>query len=162
MDKENRSTERARIFRETTASTWPGPQQPLARRGWIWYRGAIRRSGEAMTCGSPSVTRFRPRPGYIHRLPHPCHVPSPSIAKGSIPLFAGYIWIRTSKMHPYLIGRVRTVRDANCYEDWLHDSESRNPISHEWSNIDSSAWNIFLKRIRSRRRLEEIHTWSLR
>lgn len=57
------------------------------------------------------------------------------IAKGYIPLFAGHVWIRTSKMHPYLIGRVRTVRDANCYEVAvrrgrlcrLHDSESRNP-----------------------------------
>lgn len=132
------------------------------RRGWIWYRGAIRRTGEAMTCGSPSVSRFRPHPGYIHRLPHPCHVLSLDRASPRDhtyvhrytpygPLFRG-IWICTRKMHPYLTGIRENEQSSRCKFLWKPASTSSRrmegyvtsilsrelavSISHEWSNID--------------------------
>lgn len=72
-------------------------------RGWIRSRVAIRRTRETVTCGSPSVSRFRPRPGYSP-VATPCHVlPSSCITEGAHTVlpFLG-IWIHIRKMHPYL------------------------------------------------------------
>lgn len=122
---------------DVTRAATPGE----ARVDLIQRRDKANRRGHDMrfaVCHSVSSSS-----GIYSPLPHPCHVPSPSIAKGYIPLFAGYIRIRTSKMHPYLIGRVRigyamqivtkcsgSVRGGRLVCDCLRVKESQ-PISHE-------------------------------
>lgn len=124
------------------------------RRGWIWYRGAIRRTGEAMTCGSPSVSRFRPHPGYIHRLPHPCHVLSLDRASPRDhtyvhrytpygPLFRG-IWIRARKMHPYLTGIRENEQGSRCKFLWKPAPMSSRRMEERHLNSQSRARRIYL------------------